>query len=216
MQLSRQKSFEIILHVAAWSAVVFFLLARFPGITNTHFHVYDEGLYFYSAHLTVEGKMPYQDFFYAQPPGLLALSSTLLYLGLDLGWQRVIYAMAAFALPLLIYCLAKRIYPSGAVQAAWLGSLLAVSDPLFFNHSRTVTTDVPASLLTLSSIVAFLGTKRYSWLLSAILMVAAALFKLPSLAAAPGILLMGLIINGKAGVNKGGVHSQNVVMLPCP
>jgi len=141
----------------------------------------DEGWYLYAARLVYEGKLPYVDFAYFQPPLLpyiYGLPQALLGPGILTG------RLTSLALGLATVILTGRLARKLAGDAAAAAGLILCSTSTFVWAFATTRTEPPATFLTVLALYLLLGARAP--LLATLAMGAAAGVRLPCL---PGALL---------------------------
>ncbi len=181
--------------ILAFSLLPF--LGRFVGISAPHADYYDESAYYCSAGRLAEGERPYQDFRLVQPPGLVMTTALGIRAGLLLPGQRVVHALSGLILAGLVFGIAGRVRDGGP-HAQALAVLFLGWSPLFFTYSRTVMTDLPATILVAAAVLVVMLGRRGHLALSAALVVAGSVFRLQGLLVfAPGILVL-IAVTGRA------------------
>ncbi len=179
-----------------WAAALLFAAIRLVGISNTYLHVYDEGSDYYGAMLASTGLVPYADYFYAHPPGLLVATAVAVRSGLGLGDLRIIHCLLGILLPIGAAFLTAQFVSDRWSLAPPLTALLVAISELYQNHSRHVLPDVPAVTLMLFAAGFFFRPSYWSPCQSAVLLAVALLFKLQAAVILPWLGLSAIVFFG--------------------
>ncbi|MFO0892146.1 MAG: hypothetical protein U0790_23785 [Isosphaeraceae bacterium] len=174
---------------------VVFLVLGLIDVPNSFYVGEDAFVYMGSAEIVCQGKTPYVDFAMAHPPGLLMLAVPLRRLGLGMVGQGYVFFAIGLALAGLVGWLTSRLGARGALAVSF-GVLATLSSRLLFEHQAQVMSDLPAAVILTLSAVALLSEGWGALGVSAILLVAAAFFRLQCLTALPGLLLINWAIRG--------------------
>jgi hypothetical protein len=181
---------------ALWACALLFAGVRIIGISNLYFHLYDEGAYYYGAVLAAGGQVPYADFFYAQPPGLLAASVCVIRAGFGLAELRILHGLVGILLPVGGAFLTAQFVPDRRSPAPPLAALLIALSELFQYHSRHVLPDTPVVTLMLFSAGCFFRRGYWSPCYSAALLAAALFFKLQAAVVVPWLIVSSIVFFG--------------------
>jgi hypothetical protein len=185
-----------VLTYALWACALFIAGVRLFGISNLYFHQYDEGAYYYGAVMAADGLVPYADFFYAQPPGLLAASVCVIRAGFGLAELRILHGAFGILLPLGGAFLTAQFVSERRSPAPPLAALLIALSELYQYHSRDVLPDTPALTLMLFSAGCFFRRGYWSPSHSAALLAAALLFKLQAAVIVPWLVVASIVFFG--------------------
>jgi len=187
---------DSVLTYALWACALLFAGVRLIGISNLYFHKYDEGAYYYGAVMAAGGLVPYRDFFYAQPPGLLAASVCVIRAGFGLAELRILHGIFGILLPVGGAFLTAQFVSERRSPAPPLAALLIALSELYQYHSRDVLPDVPAVTLMLFAAGCFFRRGYWSPTYSAALLAAALLFKLQAAVIVPWLVVSSIVFFG--------------------
>ena len=161
---------------------------------------YDEGVHINGARAWSEGRVPYADFFFAHPPGILALSRVALEMGLGLVDQRILFWAGGIVLTLLAALLGGRLAGRNGVADPWttagLTAVLISSSTILLDASSLLMTDLPAAILIVGSVWCLQGGRPAESVGSGALLAASTLFRVQGLVFLPGLALLILIVHG--------------------
>lgn|GEM_PF-3268955 len=187
---------DCVLNYALWACALLFAGVRLIGISNLYFHLYDEGAYYYGAVMAADGLVPYGDFFYAQPPGLLAASVCVIRAGFGLAELRILHGVFGILLPVGGAFLTAQFVSERRSPAPPLAALFIAVSELYQYHSRHVLPDAPAVTLMLFSAGCFFRRSYWSPSYSAALLAAALLFKLQAALIVPWLVVSSIVFFG--------------------
>jgi hypothetical protein len=182
---------------AAAAAVVTAVAAlTATALPRTAFSMYDEGVYYYQSVLFARGRVPYRDFFAPQPPGLLMVGAACVRVGAGVTGVRAVNWLCGLVLLVLTVRLARR---GGAEGTAPLAPVLVAVTVVFAYQSVQGATNMPAACLEAAAVLVLLGAGRRRFELAGAVLAAATALRLQSLVAAPGLMLLALVVDGRAG-----------------
>jgi hypothetical protein len=185
-----------VLTYALWACALFFAGVRLIGMSNLYFHHYDEGADYYGAMMAAKGLVPYADFFYAPPPGLLAASVCVIRAGFGLAELRMLNGLLGILLPVGGAFLTAQFVSTRWSPAPPLAALLIALSEQFQYHSRDVLPDTPAVTLMLFAAGWFFRRGYWSPSYSAALFAAALLFKLQAAVIMPWLAVSSIVFFG--------------------
>ena len=169
----------------------------------------DSFIYMGMSQIVLQGKTPYTDFFFAHPPGLLLVTVELGRLGMGMAHQSYAFFSIGLSLAVVVAWFARWLGFRGW-QTAFMGFLAMESSTLFFTHQSQVMTDIPAALMTVVAVTLATRESRAALCGAAVFLVLAALFRLQSFIALPGLVLLNWTI---WGWRRGTVRSVVLVAL---
>jgi hypothetical protein len=189
-------SANLAMNYGLWVCALLFAGVRVIGVSNLYFHLYDEGADYYGAVLATDGLVPYRDFFYAPPPGMLAVSVCAIRAGLGLAELRILYAVFGILLPVAGAFLTTQFVSGRRSPAPPLAALVIALSELYQNHTRHVVPDAPALTLMLFSAGCFFRRSYWSPSCSAALLAAALFFKLQAALIMPWLVVSSIVYFG--------------------
>src|SRR3989338_305921 len=150
---------------------------------------YDEGVHLYSSKLITEGYVPYQDFFFGNPPLMVYFDAFLSELGLIFFGVRVIHIILSLAPLFFIYYIAKDLSHNKVVPTASL-FLFSINE-LFFKNSKAVMLDpIISSLITLSFFIFLYQKTNLNLMIIGAILAISSLIKLTSLIALCAFIIL--------------------------
>lgn len=181
--------------VCAFAALVG-VAALLAAVPRTAFTMYDEGVYYYQAVLLARGQVPYRDYFVPQPPGILLIGAVSEWVGAGIAGVRAFNWACGLVLLWQTWRLTK---PLAASQASGFAVALVAVTVVFAYQSIHGATNTPAACLEVAAALLLFGTNKRRFALAGLVIALATAMRLPSLLAAPGLLLLIGFADGREG-----------------
>ena len=181
-------------------AVLIGVAALLAAVPRTAFTMYDEGVYYYQAVLLTRGQVPYTDYFVPQPPGILLIGAACEWIGSGIAGVRAFNWVCGLVLLAQTFRLTRRVCQgTGIRQAEPFGVALVAATVVFAYQSIHGATNTPAACLEVAASLLILGTNKRRFALAGFVIAFATAVRLPSLIAAPGLLLLIGFADGRSG-----------------
>lgn len=173
------------------------LLAAVP---HTAFTMYDEGVYYYQAVLFSRGQVPYRDYFAPQPPGIPLIGAASERLGAGIAGVRAFNWACGLVLLWQTFRLTRRVSERAGMRRAPPFAVALVAFTVVFAFQAVHgATNTPAACLEVGAALLVLGPNRWRFALAGLVVAVATAVRLPSLLAAPGLLLLIRFAHGRDG-----------------